>query len=826
MFFTGTSRRADKNLYNSASADYIPIACHYDEHTLLTKNGELIQVIQINGLNSEKISDKLFNLREVVRRAIKNNINSDNFSFWIHTVRRKTNLDDSLGYDKLLSANIHDLWCRKNYWRDKFVNTLYISIVYDAAIVKIKNLNGFSNSLDFKLLQDFQRKYLDNGFKQLELTTNDILSDMAQYGAEKLGIRFEEDGVFSDPLSLYYKVIHLSEKNSLLPTAELSEVIGSNYYTVGSDKMEVISDNGKKFTSILSIKEYQDIAAEYIDQVLQLPLEVIATEVFYFISDEHITPLFKDQNYILKISDDQEAKNAIGIERFLLKPNESKWKFCMQQISLMVISNDIAKLENDTKRLSVALSDIGIVHVKEDINLEQSFWAQLPANFSYLRRMSPTVIDDTAALASLHNFPTGDQYSRWGKAITILRTEKGTPYFINLHDKSGEAKFFILGGAKSGKTTLMNFLISESTKFNPSILYLSSSDHSQIFIEALEGKWLDQPTSIINPFLCEDTAISRAFLQEFFKIICGHYFTTLSDTELKYINEIIDYVFTLPFEERIISAILNHMQQKNESAESKESASTGELIYVKLASLREGGEFFGIFETPAEHNQDFTKGKILGLNLHKLTAKYFSDKFISIDPKSNIELENGIKQRMNICFGAIYATYHYLTANDDKPKILALDDAHLLIDFAVFSEPLSSMIDNLAASNSALITNINLNYMVAQKKEARDKINKMIDTKIILPFEVEIERLDELFDLTKQEAAKLLKLQIQSRAFLIKQNNSSVIAEFSIGGITALLRILSSDEEDRKIYQNIIEQHAGHPDNWIGPLYESFSKRF
>lgn len=825
MFFTGTSRRADKNLYNSASANYIPIACHYNEHTLLTKNGELLQIIQINGLNSEKISDKLFNLREVLRKAIKNNINSDKFSFWIHTVRRKTNLDDPLGYDKLLSANIHDLWCKKNYWRDKFVNTLYISIVYDAAIVKIKNIDSFSSSLDFKLLQDFQRKYLDNGLKQLELTTNNILSDIAEYGAEKLGIRFEKDEVFSDPLSLYYKIIHLNENNCALPAAELSDAISLNNYTIGGDKIEVISDDEKKFTTILSIKEYQDLAAEYIDQVLQLPLEIIATEVFYFISNEHITPLFKDQNYILRVSGDEEAKNAIGLERFNPKTNESKWKFCMQQISLMVISDNITKLENDTKRLSVALSDIGIVHVKEDINLEQSFWAQLPANFSYLRRMSPTIIDDTAALASLHNFPTGDQYSRWGKAVTILRTEKGTPYFMNLHDKNQQAKFFILGDEESGKTTLMNFLISESTKFNPSILYVATSDNSKIFIEGLEGKWSDQATSIINPFLCEDGPVSREFFQEFFKIICGHYFTPLSDAEQKYINEIIDYIFTLPFEERLISAILNHMQQKKQASEGKESGSTEESIDIKLSCLKEGGKFFGLFEAPSSRNADLQEGNILGLNLHKLTAKYFSSKFGPSDPK-NTELENGIKQHRNICFAVIYAACHYLSANDDNPKILALDNAELLIDFAAFFEPLISMINDLAARNSALIANINLNYLVEQKKEVKDKINKMIDTKIILPFEAEIEHLDELFDLTKQEIAKLLKLQIQSRAFLIKQNNSSVIAEFSIGGITALLKILSSDEEDRKIYQNILEQHAGHPDNWIGPLYEALNKRF
>lgn len=58
MLVLNSARKADKDLYNDASEDFIPIACHYDENTLLTKNGELIQIIQINGINAEHVSKK------------------------------------------------------------------------------------------------------------------------------------------------------------------------------------------------------------------------------------------------------------------------------------------------------------------------------------------------------------------------------------------------------------------------------------------------------------------------------------------------------------------------------------------------------------------------------------------------------------------------------------------------------------------------------------------------------------------------------------------------------------------------------------------------
>ena len=128
------------------------------------------------------------------------------------------------------------------------------------------------------------------------------------------------------------------------------------------------------------------------------------------------------------------------------------------------------------------------MHVREDINLEKTFWAQLPGNFAFLSRMSPTILDNTAALASLHNFPTGNQYNPWGRAITLLRTERGTPYFMNFHDTEGNSNTCILGVEKSGRTTLLNFLLSEADKYKPTIIHIVDDSDSSLYIKAKIGR--------------------------------------------------------------------------------------------------------------------------------------------------------------------------------------------------------------------------------------------------------------------------------------------------------------------------------------------------
>ena len=461
-------KKLDKGLYNALSEDFVPIACHYDKNTLLTKNGELLQIFQINGINSEKISKKLSNLRVVVRSAISNNVEGDQLAFWIHTIRRKENLDDTVPYNNVFSANIHEIWKNKNYWHDKFVNCLYITVLHDAPELKLKNFNSLVNSLSASRIADFEINYFAKAVKTLSATVDKLILDLEEYGAEKLGIRIEEERCYSDLMFLYRRIMQLNEEQCVLPVTDISIALSSHQYAVGNDMIEVIGDNGKKFAALLSIKEYQEVSSDALDKFLQIPVEMVATEVFYFVDKSKVIPLFADQAYIADISGDAELKSLSGLDK-ILKETDDKNYFCHQQISCMIIGDDAKELNKQVKQASDTLAKIGIVHVREDINLEKTFWAQLPGNFAFLSRMSPTILDNTAALASLHNFPTGNQYNPWGRAVTLLRTERGTPYFMNFHDTEGNSNTCIFGVEKSGRTTLLNFLLSEADKYKPTI---------------------------------------------------------------------------------------------------------------------------------------------------------------------------------------------------------------------------------------------------------------------------------------------------------------------------------------------------------------------
>jgi len=207
--------------FEAPVADFIPYACHFDASTLLTKNGQLLQTIKIIGLSKKATNAEVSALRDGVRKSILGNITSDKFAIWIHTVRRKTNLDPGGNYNKLFTFLVHEAWCKKNYWRDKYVNELYITIVIDSESFHNNDLSNFV----------FQRKKhaktLEDAYIELDEQVQKCLDDLKDYSAKKLTIGVDRKGAYSELLQFFDKIIYLREQRNSLPITDLSDHLAS-----------------------------------------------------------------------------------------------------------------------------------------------------------------------------------------------------------------------------------------------------------------------------------------------------------------------------------------------------------------------------------------------------------------------------------------------------------------------------------------------------------------------------------------------------------------------------------------------------------------------
>jgi type IV secretion system protein VirB4 len=156
--------------------------------------------------------------------------------------------------------------------------------------------------------------------------------------------------------------------------------------------------------------------------------------------------------------------------------------------------------------------------VKEDLAVTAAFYAQFPGNWKYRTRLANVSSLNFLGLSPLHNFATGKKDNNpWGDCVTTLQTTNGQPYYFNFHathpaeNSLGEkaiANTMVIGKSGTGKTALINFLLSQVQKLKPAptIFFFDKDRGAEIFVRACGGNYLalenGKPTGF-NPFQCE-----------------------------------------------------------------------------------------------------------------------------------------------------------------------------------------------------------------------------------------------------------------------------------------------------------------------------------
>lgn len=466
--------------------DFIPYVCHYDPNTILTKNGELLQVIRIEGFSDKAAVLEMALLRDTLRNAIIKHVKTKNFAFWFHTLRRRKSVVPAGEYNEYFADVLNKAWIEDNSFEDYYINELYITVIIEGVDTSITNLSSFFSSFWGQSTIALHREQLKKAHKSLSELVTKIYKEVEGYGAKVLGIKDWYGVLYSEPMRFFGKIINLFEERYPLSVNDISEELASHRVAFGDREIQVSGDNNKNFAAIFSLKEYHEVSVEMLDHILQLPFEFIITQSFDYTFAQKDVEVFKYQDYILKLSQDEEMRAIIGD----LKDTETESvDYGKLQTTLMLIERSQEELNNRVNELLENLTELGFITVREDLFLEHCFWGQLPGNFKFLRRQRPIAVNKFCGFAALHHFQSGNLAgNHWGNAVSVLKTVLGTPYYFNFH--TGDlGHTLILGPLGSGKTVLTNFLVCQAGKFNNRLFYFDFNLGSKCFIKAMGGNY-------------------------------------------------------------------------------------------------------------------------------------------------------------------------------------------------------------------------------------------------------------------------------------------------------------------------------------------------
>lgn len=767
--------------------DFIPYSCHYSPHSLLTKNGELLQVIKITGFAFETIGSVKVGLRETIRKAIGNSVKSNKLALWLHTVRRKTDLDPGGTYDNNFASFLNQSWREKHNLSNQYMNELYITIIHQGKMANYTNIKDFIISLNNKRLQKSHKAYLEKAEDLLNKTTAGMLEILENFGARKLTMQKRKNQYYSEPLEFLSKIINLSSVETPAPISDIAYYLGTHKVAFGNNALEVIGKTGKHFANILTIKEYHEISDKAIDKILQLEQGFVITQSINFVHKTVALEPFKYQSYILETSGDEHLADASGIQEITNKETTTITTYGHQQLTIMPVAPTLESLNTNTKALINTFSKFGMLVVQEDVRMEQCFWSQLPANFEYLCRQKYINTERVGGFASLHNFPAGKkENNKWGPAVTVFHTKAGTPYFFNFHyENNGHT--MIIGPHGAGKTVLMNFLISEARKFKAKLFFLDQERASKVFIKAIGGDYgiisMTHPNEApLNPLSLENTPQNVQFLQKWLKQLLSINNYTLHKKEMLVIDKLCQALLTTEASKRSFALITQYFNKIGASN-----------LVKQLTHWQGKGKYGGVF--------DNTKG-------------LFSEKqyMYGFGMSQVIQNPETIAPVLSFIFHQIELSL------DGSPTIIVLDEAWKLIDNDTFAPTLGEWLDRMR-DNNAIVIFATESVEDASSSRITSNILNHVATQIYLPNPHATDAYQEIFGLNKKEFKLLTSMKTKKRQFLFKHHNDSIIAELNLSGMNEL-SVLSGSDQTVEIMDQLIKEHGEKPDEWLPAFYQ------
>ncbi len=772
-----------------SAAHFIPYRCHWNSDTILTYKEELVRVIKIKGFAFETADDIDIDLKKNARNNLLKGMSSGNFTLHFHTIRRKEKGFPDGEMPEKFSDRVNREWAQKHSNDKSFINEHYFTLVRGSDTSGIAVLEHMAKKLQHRTDKTSWENYMREGYDELDEMTERILNGFGNYGPRVLGLAETEDGVTSEILEFLSRLVNCGYSQPMtVPLGQISHHLPVSRLYFGNKSIEVHHPHSVKYAGLVSIKEYRPSThAGVFDGFMQMPFELIISQSFSFINRMVAISSMQLQQRRLVQSEDVAVSQIQEIDSALDSAMSGEFGFGNHHMTVLCIEDTPKALESALSLAVVELSNTGITGVREKMNLEPAFWAQLPCNADYMARRSVVNTLNIASFASFHNYPSGKRKkNHWGDAVTVLNTVSGTPYFFSFHVRD-VGHSMIIGPTGAGKTVLLNFLCAQAQKFNCRLFFFDKDRGAEIFIRAIRGRYIipnAAKTSGFNPFQLEDNSTNRSFLIEFMKALVMIGDAPLPAHEVERINEAVQGNYKLPKEQRRLRNIAPFMGLGGPGT-----------LAGRLSMWHTGGSHSKLFDNE-DDLIDFTSARSFGIEM----AHILQDK-VSIGPV------------------LLYLFHRIQTSLDGSPTMLVLDEAWALIGNPVFAPKIKDWLKVLRKLNTFVVF-ATQSVEDAAKSSISDTLVQQTATQIFLPNLKATILYREVFMLSEREFNLVKTTDPSTRFFLVKQDNDGVIARIDLSGMDDTIRVLSGRAETVRIMDEIIEEVGENPDDWLPIYYE------
>lgn len=769
---------------------HLPYARHVDDHTIETRDGLLMQVIHLRGLLFETADTDEINYRKRLRDAMLQSIGSSRFAIYHHIVRRKVDVEMAAEYPDEFSKQLDTAWRARLAGKQLYVNELFLTIVR-------RPLQGRVGTLD-RIREFLGRPANGSGsgegenayeLRQLDVARDAILAALASYGPRLLGVYQTAQGPCSEPLEFLSALYNGEVRPTLLPMQDLGDYLPYRRISFGQETAELgqSGNTARSYLGIVSIKDYPgQTAPGMLDELLRLPFEITVSQSFGFVERQAALSKMNLALRRMKSAEDEAVSLRADLSSAKDEVAAGRAGFGEHHMTIAVRGASPAAVDDGVAEVQAALADLGIIAVREEIGLEPAFWAQFPGNFKYIARRGMVSTGNFAGLASGHNFPLGEAAgNHWGEAVTLLETTAAGPYYFNFH-QGDLGNFTVIGPSGSGKTVVLNFLLAQSRKFRPRIIFFDKDRGAELFIRAIGGRY-DQlrpgVESGLNPLQLPDNPVNRQFLIDWVALLAGG----ADIDEVAKIKDAVDANFQQPIEHRR----LRHLAELFRGGHRPHAAD----LWARLRPWWGDGERAWLFDNPTDQT-DLTTHAV-GFDMTQILDDP------ALRTPAMMYLFHRVEERL-----------------DGSAAIIVVDEGWKALDDEVFVRRIKDWEKTIRKRNG-IVGFATQSAQDALESKIASAIIEQAATQIFManPKARAADYIDG-FGLTPHEYELIRTLPDNAHCFLVKHGAESVVARLNLTGERDILTILSGRERTVRLLDEIRAESGDDPASWIPRLLE------
>lgn len=791
-----SSLTADRRRFarETSAGSRLPYARLVNDRTIETRDGLLMQVIQLGGLLFETADTDELNYRKLLRDATLQAIGSSRFALYHHVIRRRVTPDVGAEFPDQFCTDLDVTWRAKLADKKLFANELFLTIVRrplqgrGGVVDRVTRLLGRGAGTAEAASQ------LATERRALDAATEQLVAALGSYAARVLSVYETPNGPCSEPLEFLSVLYNAELRPVRLPHGDVGDYLPYRRISFGQDAIELgpVGAAGRSFGAIVSIKDYPgQTMPGMLDDLLRVPCELVVSQSFGFVDRQAGLGAMNLALRRMRASDDEalSLRSELGAAKDDLAAGRAA--FGEHHLTVLVRGASLADIDNGVADVQASLSDLGIIAVREEIGLEPAFWAQFPGNFKFIARRALIASSNFAGFASGHNFPIGRASgNHWGDSVTVLETTAAGPYHFNFH-RGDLGNFTVIGPSGSGKTVVLNFLLAQARKYRPRIIFFDKDRGAELFLRAIGGTYdVLRPgvASGLNPLALADTADNRRFLTAWITQLVGISGTPLPPEDVERIKEAVDANFAAPRAYRQLRYFVELLRGGHRPHVTD--------LWSRLRPWLGNGEHAWAFDNSIDRTD--LSADAIGFDMTRILD----------DPTLRTPV-------------MMYLFHRVEARLDGTPSIIVIDEGWKALDDDVFVTRIKDWEKTIRKRNG-IVGFATQSAEDALSSRISSAIVEQAATQLFMP-NPKARAVDYRtgFGLTAQEFDLVRTLPDRAHCFLIKHGNDSVVARLNLGGEEDILTILSGRERTVRLLDEIRARTGDSPTDWLPELLKT-----